>query len=296
MKKAMLFAVMLVLFLSSYAQNDSLPSIVDTSVQSPDTNFHFQAVAITPHNAEVYHIKPGIDIPLTVGGVGWSLYAFTKIYNKDTSTLAQIMALNRNNVSRFNRSAIDQYSQTAFDNSNIFFYGSMPLPLILLLDKKIRKDALKIGFLYLEAMGITGFLYTGSVYFHDKYRPYAYNSNTPLVRRLRGGAKNSFFAGHVALVGTSTFFIAKVLSDYHPESKIKWLLYTLAAGATGTTGYLRYKAGEHFPTDVLLGVGIGTLTGILVPHFHKNKRIKDADLTIVPTMGSSNGLSLVYKF
>ena len=292
----MLFAVMLVLFLSSYAQNDTLPSIVDTSVQSPDTNFHFQPVAITPHNAEVYHIKPGIDIPLTLGGVGWSLYAFTKIYNKDTSTLAQVMALNRNNVSRFNRSAIDQYSQTAFDNSNIFFYGSMPLPLILLLDKKIRKDALKIGFLYLEAMGITGFLYTGSVYFHDKYRPYAYNSNTPMVRRLRGGAKNSFFAGHVALVGTSTFFIAKLLSDYHPESKIKWLLYTLAAGATGTTGYLRYKAGEHFPTDVLLGVGIGTLTGILVPHFHKNKRIKDADLTIVPTMGSSNGLSLVYKF
>ncbi|MGN6163327.1 MAG: phosphatase PAP2 family protein [Flavisolibacter sp.] len=296
MKKAVLFAIVLVLFLSSYAQNDTLPSIIHTSVQSADTNFHFKPVAITPHNENVYHIKPWIDIPLTVGGVGWSLYAFTKIYSKDTSTLAQIMALNRNNVSRFNRSAIDQYSQTAFDNSNIFFYGSMPLPLVLLLDKKIRKDAIKIGFLYLEAMGITGFLYTGSVYFHDKYRPYAYNPNTPMVRRLRGGAKNSFFAGHVALVGTSTFFIAKVLSDYHPESKIKWLLYTLAAGATGTTGYLRYKAGEHFPTDVLIGVGVGTLTGILVPHFHKNKSIKDSNLTIVPIMGSSNGISLVYKF
>jgi len=295
MKKTVVLAMVFIFSLFAYAQNDTLPKIIDTGVQSLDTNFHFQPVAITPHNEEVYRIKPWIDVPLTVAGVGWSLYAFTKIYNKDTSTLAQIMALNRNDVSRFNRSAIDQYSQTAFDNSNIFFYGSMPLPLVLLLDKKIRKDALKIGFLYLEAMGITGFLYTGSVYFHDKYRPYAYNSNTPMVRRLRGGAKNSFFAGHVALVGTSTFFIAKVLSDYHPESKMKWLFYTLAAGATGTTGYLRYKSGEHFPTDILLGVGLGTLTGILVPHFHKHK-LKDPNLTIVPTMGSSNGLSLVYKF
>lgn len=289
-----LFCLAIFMSASTHAQNDSVYKTADTSIASVNTVL--LKPTGKPFTNEVYKIKKGIDIPLTVAGVGWSLYAFTKIYNKDTSTLAQIMALNRNNVSAFNRSAIDNYSQKAFNASNIFFYSSMPLPLFLLLDKKMRKDALKLGFLFMEAMGITGFLYTGAVYFHDKYRPYAYNENTPMISRLRGGAKNSFFAGHVALVGTSTFFMASTFARYHPESKIKWLFYTLAGGATAATGYLRYKAGQHFPTDVLIGVGIGTMTGLLVPHFHKNKLANDSNLSIMPMVGRNNGLSLAYNF
>ncbi len=104
----------------------------------------------------------------------------------------------------------------------------MPLPLILLADKHIRKDAGKIGFLYLEAMSITGLLYTGSTYLTDRYRPLAYNPEVSIGERRGGGAKNSFFAGHVALVATSTFFTAKVFSDYHPQSKMRWIFYTTA--------------------------------------------------------------------
>jgi TctA family transporter len=66
--------------------------------------------------------------------------------------------------------------------------------------------------------------------------------------------------------------------------------------ATGTAAYLRHRGGFHFPTDLILGVTQGTLTGILVPHFHKNKLNKDPDLTILPyTNGTSNGIALLYK-
>jgi membrane-associated phospholipid phosphatase len=284
-------------FVSSllHAQVDTLVKTTDTLVQ---TNERFELLPVThaPANNDVYSIKAGIDVPLTVTGVAWSLYGFSKIYNKDTSSAAQVLALNRNDINSFNRSAIDQYSQKAFDISNIFFYGAMPLPLVLMLDQKIRKDAFKVLFLYIEAMGITGILYTSAAYIHDKYRPYAYNPNAPLDRRKRGGAKNSFYAGHVALVATSVFFVAKTYAEYHPGSKIKWLLYTMAGAATATTGYLRYKAGEHFPTDIFLGVGLGTVTGILVPYFHKHKLIKNPALTLQPFAGSSNGISLVYSF
>src|SRR5688500_970429 len=125
-------------------------------------------------------------------------------------------------------------------------------------DKEIRKDGLKIALLYLESMSVTGLLYTSAVYFADRYRPYAYNPNVPMSERTRGGAKNSFFAGHVALVGTSTFFIAKILNDYHPDWKAKWLPFTLAGAATATTGYLRYRGGQHFLSDILLGTAVGT--------------------------------------
>ncbi|HEU4633999.1 MAG TPA: phosphatase PAP2 family protein [Flavisolibacter sp.] len=275
------------------AQEDTLIRPADTPVH---TNGRIELQPVTNRSdQEVYNVKAAVDVPLTVIGVAWSLYGFSKIYNKDTSTTEQILALSRYDVNKFNRSAIDQYSQKAFHTSDKFFYGAMPLPLVLMLDHKMRQDAFKVLFLYLQAMGITGILYTSAAYVHDKYRPYAYNPAAG-DRRKRGGAKNSFYAGHVALVATSTFYVAKTYADYHPQSKIKWLFYTLASAATATTGYLRYKAGEHFPTDIILGTGLGTLTGILVPHFHKNKRVEDPALSIGPLLGASNGVSVVYRF
>jgi len=85
----------------------------------------------------------------------------------------------------------------------------------------------------------------------------------------------------VALVGTTTFFAAKVFSDYHPNSKLRPYLWTAAALATGTTGYLRYRSGRHFPSDILVGAAVGTLSGILVPQFHKVKFIKNENVKFI---------------
>jgi membrane-associated phospholipid phosphatase len=239
--------------------------------------------------AQVYHVKNVVDIPIAVAGTGWTLYGFSKIYGRKEPAEAEIIALDRNNVNSFDRPVIDNYSTKAKDASDMFFYGSMPLPLVLLLDKKIRKDAPKVGLLYLESMAITGTLYTSAAMLANRFRPYAYNKKVPLSDRTYGGAKNSFFAGHPALVATSTFFMAKVYSDYHPDMSNKWILFTLAGGATATTGILRLKAGQHFYTDVITGVAVGTLSGILVPHIHKNKNSKLANVTLLPGVNMSGG-------
>ncbi len=73
----------------------------------------------------------------------------------------------------------------------------------------MRKDFAKLSFLYLEAMSITGILYTGSTYFTNRYRPYVYSEETPMDYRTRGGGKNSFYAGHVALVATATLLFMR---------------------------------------------------------------------------------------
>jgi len=246
-------------------------------------------------SSSVYKFNPAVDIPVTLVGTGWSGFALTKIYSKESSSVAKINSLRVSDINSFDRWAADIHSDKAADASDILFYGSMPLPLILMLDKKIRKDAGKIGLLYLQAMGVNGLLYTGSTYFTNRYRPYAYNPNVSMDARTAGGAKNSFFAGHVALVGTSTFFMAKVYSDYHPGSKAKWLVFGLASAATAATGYLRHRGGRHFPSDIILGTAVGTLSGIMVPHLHKNKLFKDENLTLLPFTGRSHGLSLVYR-
>lgn len=184
-------------------------------------------------------MKYGIDIPIAAAGTAWTLYGFSKIYGRDPSSAAEVLALDRNNVNSFDRPITKEYSESAAAASDKLFYGSMPLPLILLFDKKISKDAADLGLLYLEAMAVTGTVYTISAMSANRYRPYAYNPDVDLAKRTRGGARNSFFAGHVALVGTSSFFMAKVYTDYHPEMKGKWALFTLAGAMTTTTGVLR---------------------------------------------------------
>src|SRR5204862_7767079 len=133
------------------------------------------------------------------------------------------------------RWAVMPYSPHLDKIAYIPFNASMPLPLLFLIPQKTRKDFFKLTFLYLEAMSITGLLYTGSTYLVDRYRPYVYSSGTTLEQRMNGGGKNSFYAGHPGPVATSLFFGAKVFSDYYPHSKIKWLMYTLTGSFTAST-------------------------------------------------------------
>jgi len=277
---------------SSGMRNDSLSADVPIADSVP-TNV--KIVDSLPKVAKIYKLRPGADIPVTAIGTGWSLYAFTKIYSKERSSEEDILSLDVNDIPAFDRHGASVYHPDADKVGDLMFYGAMPLPILLLFDNKVRKDAFKIAFLYLESMAVTGFFYTGSVYLADRYRPYAYNAEAPMSERTRGGAKNSFFAGHVALVGTSTFFIAKVLNDHHPHSKVKWLPFTLAGLATATTASMRYLGGQHFLSDILIGTTLGTLSGILIPHLHKNKTAADRFNFTAGYWGTTPQLGFTYK-
>lgn len=260
---------------------------ISISAQETDTT--------TKPSPAVYKLKPAIDIPITVATVGWSLYGMSVIYGRDQVPATEIAALSPQNINAFDRPAADNYDTKAKSLSDKFFYGSMPLPLLLLADKKIRRDAGKVGLLFLQAMGSTGTLYTSSAMVADRFRPYAYNPMVDMGTRQGGGARNSFFAGHPAVVATSTFFMAKVYTDYHPNMRGKGILFGLAAAASATTGILRIKAGQHFYSDVITGVTVGALSGILIPHFHKNKAGGERSVQIYPNyQAGSTGLTVIW--
>lgn len=285
-----IWAVLLILFT---AGNSAAQFNVSTSVKFDTTQV---APAPLQDGEPVYKIKPAIDIPLTLATAGLSILGFSKIYSKDASSESDIRSLRQSDLNSFDRWAAEVYHPDAEAPSDAIFYGAMPLPLVLFaFDKDIRQDALKVSLLYIEAMGITGVFYTGSNYYVNRYRPLAYNPNVPMDERREGGATNSFIAGHPALVATSTFFTAKVFSDYHPESNLKYLFWGGAIAATTATAYWRHRAGKHFPSDLLVGTSIGALSGILVPHFHKNKLFKNENISITPFSGFSHGLAFRYK-
>lgn len=301
MKNTLLPMLTALLMSSQLLAQDSTGIVRDTiktdtivSVNEPVTKIMIQESS--QKKEPIYKIKPGIDIPVTAVTTATTLYGFSKIYNKERLTVDEVESLDPRNVNRFDRSATKHYSERATKVADIFFYGSQPLPLLFLLDKRTRKDFPKLVLLYLETMGATGVPYVSAVYFGDRYRPYTYNPETPIDFKLRGGSRNSFYAGHPALVATSTFFMATVFSDYHPESKFKWLFYTLAGAATAGTAIGRYLGGRHFPSDLIIGVTMGTASGLIIPRIHRNKKLADRKTAIMPFFGESNGLTLVHKF
>lgn len=288
MQKGFWFVLLILLGAGqSYAQFNVSTTVQYDSIRIPKT----------PQDGEpIYKLKPAIDIPLTLTTAGLSILGFSKIYSKDPTSQLEIMSLRKSDLNGFDRWAADVYHPEAEAPSDAVFYAAMPLPLVMFaFDKDIRKDALKLSLLYIEAMGITGVFYTGSNYFVNRFRPLTYNSNVPMEERREGGATNSFIAGHPALVATSTFFTAKVFSDYHPDSNLKYLFWGGAIAATGATAYWRHRAGKHFPSDLLVGTSIGALSGVLVPHFHKNKLFKNQNISITPFSGLSHGLAFRYK-
>ena len=297
MKIRYLSGIILILScINVFAQDTTTVQKADTLVIVKDTSFP-PAILKSKPVGPIYNYKPAIDLPITLAAVAWDAYAFTKIYSKPSSSPEEVSALRIENVNWFDRWVAGNYSEKTDKFSYIPFYGSLALPFFLLFDKEIRKDAGKIGLMWLEAISVTGVFYTGSTYLVDRYRPYTYNTSVPIDVRTAGGAKNSFLAGHLAVMATSTFFTAKVYADYHPESNIKWLLYTGATGLTAWMAAMRLHSGNHFPTDELAGLAVGVGSALLVPTFHKNKSRKRHDITLFPFTGDrSSGVAMIYKF
>ena len=171
------------------------------------------------------------------------------------------------------------------------------MPFLLLIDKKIRKDWYDIILLYLETQAVAQNAYLlGGPLFVNRYRPFAYYDELTMEAKTGNGTTDSWFSGHTSTTSTASFFMAKVLSDYHPElGGKKWLLYGAALIPPAFVGIYRIKALKHFPTDVIMGTAVGAAVGILIPHFHKITR-KNEDLSIVPFAGAYTGLAFSLKF
>ena len=247
---------------------------------------------------KIYNVRAVIDIPITVAAFGlnyWGLRILEKKTNLDSMT---IVSLDANNINTFDRWATQQdaaYAERAQRISDFGMYGSFALPLLFLIDKKTRKDWAPLFLLYLETEAIVGNFYSWGAAHIDRIRPLVYHPDIPWGQKTGGGTQTSFYSGHASSTAAACFFVAKVFSDYHPEwGNKKYLLFGAAAIPPIFVGYYRIKGMKHFPTDVITGFIVGTTTGILVPHLHKNK---NANLAIVPVAtGRFNGFAMTLKF
>lgn len=210
--------------------------------------------------------------------------------NLQVLPLADLDALNSQDVNAFDRFATNNYSLSANKASDVFWASSHVLPFLFLTKKKTRKDFAVGALLYSEVLFITTGITLIIKSTTKRTRPFVYNSDAPLDKKLTRNARTSFLSGHTSITAANCFFTAKVFSDYYPESQWKPAVWTTAAIIPAITGYLRVKAGKHFPTDTIAGYLLGATTGVLIPHLHKKKMDK------VSLYGGPTGMLVQVRF
>ena len=225
----------------------------------------------------VYHINPWVSGGIITAGAGASLAAWRNTFHKPEIDDSEFTYINKNNVSKFDSWALSLALPQDRDEWEVYATliqsFTAALPFALSFDKRMQHARLDLLLLYLETSAITiTFYQIGPLgpLFHDRYRPVVYYDTLSREVRDIGYNRNSFYSGHVAFAASCSFFLAKVYSDYHPELEAnKYLVFGAALIPPLVMGYIRLKELMHFPSDILVGLGVGALCGIVVPEIHR---------------------------
>jgi membrane-associated phospholipid phosphatase len=219
----------------------------------------------------------------TICGVGLAanFLGITEVLGKKEISPSELQALNKNVFNGIDSWALNLNPShvAAYENYSTYTVAvSCALPGLLLFDRQIKRDWSDVLLMYMETMTITTNIFEWSPLgptFQNKFRPITYYVQLPVDQRNSGSYRNSLYSGHVGAVTAATFFMAKVYSDYNPGiGNNKYLLYGAALVPPLFLSYLRVAGLKHFPSDVMVGMGVGALVGIVVPEFHRSKNPK----------------------
>lgn len=218
---------------------------------------------------DVFCMKRRRDFLLLGGGA--TLFALGTYFcsRMDPPDMAK---LDRGKIFFVDRFAVDLSCESTEFASDVTCGVSMGIPLVLALSSRkwqtIRQDFL----MYTEATLFAQGLAQLSKAIFKRPSPYAYSIAESRARHLTKDAGRSFFSGHTAAAFCGAVFAGTVFQRRYPKSpwvKPVWILGLTTATATAV---LRVTSGNHFPTDVMVGALVGSLTGWFIPRLYRCKR------------------------
>jgi len=223
-----------------------------------------------------YHVNYWVTGGIIAGGLTLESIGVAWISNKSQISIGELQNLDRKDISPIDSWALnfDPSKRSKFEKLSSQLQTVIAfLPFVTLIDPTIRKDWLDILLIYAQTQAITNNFYLYSPFgatFQNRLRPVVYYTAVDTGKRTEPNNRNSLYSGHVAAVAEASFFTAKIFCDYHPELGMnKYLVYGAAAIPPLLMSYFRLGALAHFPTDIMVGFGVGALCGILVPEFHR---------------------------
>ena len=247
--------------------------------------------------ATEYTLSLPKDITLSTLSLTLSTTGLVIALRSDSLSEEQLHQLDAHSVNRFDRSATERWSPAANTASNVTLILAVTASLAFIVQKFAvhqKQTGLTLLLMYAEAMGINfGItqIVKGAVH---RNRPFLYNTElTPEERLSERDPSLSFFSGHTSIAFCSATFLATTFSRIHPTSPWRFAVWSGALTLAAGTGVFRYAAGKHFPTDIMMGALVGSVTGILIPILHqKNNR----QLTVYPLNGDIRGIGAAISF
>jgi hypothetical protein len=211
-----------------------------------------------------YRLEKKKELILGITGAAMITSGFLLQLNKPDLTQADIENSSTDHIPSFDINAIHQYDNSYLTASNVLLYSSMAMPFISFVDKRVSGHASQIIIMYLEAEALSIGLYSMTTGIISRRRPLTFNTDSvngePVVPndvKLRKNVDDSFYSGHTTIAATATFYGARVFTDFRPHSKLVPFVWGAAAAVPAFTAYARYKAGKHFPSDVITGYAVG---------------------------------------
>jgi membrane-associated phospholipid phosphatase len=169
------------------------------------------------------------------------------------------------------RRAVGRWSPRAAAASDVLVWSLSAAPVGLMAVGPGRNEAGPLAVMYGETMLLSGGAVFALKRLVGRPRPFAYDPDPRIPDEVRrsASARRSFPSGHTAQAFAAAVFFASTFSRLQPDSSARGWVWGGCLGAAATTGWLRFAAGRHFPTDILAGAAIGAAAGWLVPAVHE---------------------------
>ena len=146
-----------------------------------------------------------------------------------------------------------------------------------------RPDLARLGLRAGEAIAVSGMLTGGIKGIAGRARPYASPGESGDFRLMSGvndGARQSFPSGHTTAAFAFAAAMERELRRSHP-TVARWAGPSLYAAAA-LTGLARMHSDNHWASDVIMGAGIGTVSGLMVARFHADRPLHWLDRRFLP--------------
>jgi membrane-associated phospholipid phosphatase len=232
-------------------------------------------------------------------GISSKLYANHRENNLPLFTHDDLFNLHRGDINLFDRGATHLWNKGLHEKSDLTRTFLFVAPSLIVLNQGLQKEWTNLftyGVMYAEVVlvtvGITGLAKTTVM----RKRPYLYNTEVSLAEKEEMISKNdvfdSFISGHTSIAFASAVFLSKTFTDIYGNSTRSKLIRGSGLAMASLTGYLRYRSGYHFPTDIIAGAFAGSAIGYFIPVLHK----RGAGFQNLSLAADARSMRLTYTF
>jgi len=223
-------------------------------------------------------LKPAADGAILLGGLATAISVYVLVDSNTPLSVQDIHMADRQSVNLFDRSATRQSaadSESFADYAMIAaFSGGIPL----LFSENARQNGWVISVMAAETVLWAATLPQVTKIAFPRNRPFVYNPDFSAESKIQKRARESFFSRTTTMAFAGAVFSSSLFDMFYPASDYRYWVWGGSLALAGSAGYFKYRSGQHFPTDILMGAAVGSFIGWVIPRIHQNDK-KKQDLT-----------------